>query len=433
LTTILNALAASSVALGHSWAEQLRNIDANGNYVGQYGYPRGYLDRGTPEFAVGDGMTWRMPPSNGEGKVFITADQPLCAPNQRERKQISEKFPRLKAVPGGFIAMRYQENGHVTGAATNPDKPEKGGTVYVYGTTDPKSDEKLVDVLQWTQDGQGGDKRGVLLAMNDYDDGRCYLNNDSPVAMERKKTNPAYAMGSAQSGPSNTVMFCETDVKLPDTVQIGEAYTLYWVWQWVTLPNKIPGLPDGKDEYYSTCIDVDMASADVATAAEDPSELNKFAMAQQDAVTAALSDWASRTALFTDMPSKREFGPVFSELPNGGGSGGDAPAPTASAPISSAAPSISSAAPPAATSAPPTPSSAPSALSSALPTASSSGAALSSSAVFDIPTLSERPGAAPTSVPGDSNIVTVTDVVMVTVTATAETQPVASAVVPRAA
>jgi hypothetical protein len=320
-TMFLWALAAAApVAFGHTWGEQLRNINDKGEYVGAYGYMRGYRVRGGPDFNE-DAVVQRMPASNENGKIFITADQLLCHENQREQKQASNKFPRLQTTPGNFVAIRYQENGHITTADTIVSKPENGGTVYVYGTTDPKSDEKLVDVLQWTQNGEGGDSRGVLLAMNDYDDRRCYLNNETPIAQERKIADPAYMAGTPQSGPANSVMYCETDVKLPDTIEQGKPYTLYWVWQWPTLPGKNDGLPNGKDEYYSTCIDVDIASPNVALAAEDASQLAKFAMLQQDAVSTAVSDWASRTALFSDLPSKREMGPVFSSLPNGSSTG----------------------------------------------------------------------------------------------------------------
>jgi hypothetical protein len=202
-TTFLWALAAAiSVALGHTWGEQLRNINDKGQYVGAYGYMRGYRVRGGPNYNE-DALVQRMPASNNDGKIFITADQFLCHENQREQKQASDRFPRLQTAPGNFVAIRYQENGHVTTADTIVRKPEKGGTVYVYGTTDPKSDEELIDILQWTQDGKGGNKRGVLLAMNDYDDGRCYLNNETPIAQERKKADPAYMAGTPQIGPAN--------------------------------------------------------------------------------------------------------------------------------------------------------------------------------------------------------------------------------------
>jgi hypothetical protein len=428
--TLVAALAAFPVAMSHSWGEQLRNIDGKGNYVGAYGYPRGMIDRGTiPD----DPMSYQIP----QGRPYINEDDLACPPAQREQKQSGDKFPRLKAPPGGFIAIRYQENGHVTRPENNPEKPEKGGTIFVYGIKEPKTDEKLIDVLQWTKDGQGGDKRGVLLAMTDYDDGRCYLNNQTPIANERQKFSPAYAVGSPQSGPSDTVMYCETDVKLPDTIELGKTYTLYWVWQWASIPGQAGKQPNGLDEYYSTCMDIDATSPDVAMAAEAPSAMAKFQMNQQDAVTTAHPDWKSRTAVFTDSPLKREYGPITSGLsiPGGGsGSGGEAPAATNSTPpagvtppVTSAAPAPS-AAPPAASNSPPLSDIVPSATVQ-LPSPSNSAA---SSATLEISTLSGRPGAAPTPPSGNNGVVTVTDTVMVTVTAPAPTQPAASAITPRA-
>lgn len=401
--TIVAALAAFPLVHSHSWGEQLRNIDDKGKYVGAYGYPRGMVDRGQkgPDGKDTDNsMTWRMPESNTEGKVFIDADQLLCAPTQREQKQSSDKFPRLKTVPGGFVAIRYQENGHVTLPQNNPEKPEKGGTVYVYGTKEPKTDEKLFDVLQWTQDGQGGDKRGVLLAMNDYDDGRCYLNNETPVAMERKVADPAYMANTPETGPANSVMYCETDVKLPENVELDKAYTLYWVWQWTSLPGKTPGLDEGKDEYYSTCIDVDVASPKVAMQALDYADMSEYAMGQQDAVSTAVSDWSARTALYNEMPLKREMGPVTSLLSGGGDSDGGIPSATGTA-----LPSIPTGGPPFSNS-----------TRSAIPTTSA----------VAIPTFSAPPGVVPTpSQSGNDGVSVVTTTVMVTVTAPAATQPIA--------
>lgn len=429
--TLVAALVAFPAAMGHSWGEQLRNIDDKGNYVGAYGYPRGFIDR--PD-GSGDPMSYQIP----KGRPYINKDDLLCPDAQREQKQRADNFPRLKAPPGGFVAIRYQENGHVTRPENNPEKPEKGGTIFVYGTKEPKGDEKLVDVLQWTKDGQGGDKRGVLLAMTDYDDGRCYLNNKTPVASEREKFSPAYAMGSPQSGPSDTVMYCETDVKLPDTMELNKTYTLYWVWQWASIPGKAGKQPNGLDEYYTTCMDIDAAAPDVAMAAEAPEAMAKFQMKQQDAVTTAHPDWKSRTALFTDSPFKREYGPVTSEisLPGGGSSsGGEAPFPTNSTPPAGVTPPVTTSAVPTPSAALPAPSNSPP-LSVVVPSATTQLPAPSNSAAssanMEIPTLSGRPGAAPTPPAGNNGVVTITDTVMVTVTAPAPTQPAPPAITPPA-
>ncbi|KAI4934880.1 hypothetical protein J4E85_002742 [Alternaria conjuncta] len=431
--TLVAALVAFPAAMGHSWGEQLRNIDDKGNYVGQYGYPRGFIDR--PD-GSGDPMSYRV----NEGRAYINKDDMVCPPAQREQKQANaDKFPRLKAPPGGYVAIRYQENGHVTNSDTNREKPEKGGTIFVYGTKEPKPDDKLVDVLQWTKDGQGGNKRGVLLAMNDYDDGRCYLNNGSPKAKEREQFSPAYAVGSPQSGPSNTVMYCETDVKLPDTMELSKAYTLYWVWQWASMPGRAGFSKDGKDEYFTTCMDIDAASADVAMVAEAPDAMAKFQMKQQDGVTTAHPDFKSRTALFTGSPFEREYGPITSEIsiPGGGsGSGGDAPFPTNSTAPTGATPPVTTSAVPTPSAAPPAPSNSPP-ISAVIPSATaqlpSPSNSAASSATMEIPTLSGRPGAAPTPPAGDNGVVTVTDTVMVTVTAPAPTAPVSTPPAPPAA
>jgi hypothetical protein len=190
-------------------------------------------------------------------------------------------------------------------------------------------------------------------------------------------------------------LFCETNVQLPVTATKGKPYTFYWVWQWNTAPGKDDGLPQGKDEYYSTCIDVDVASAEMALATEAES---KFALGQQDAMSVAVDGWASRTAIMTDA-IKGEVGPIFS--------GKQTPAPSAP----SGAPSSQ---------APAAPSQAPAPSPSQAPTPSSKAPGASDKPA--ISTLTQRPGAAPSSKPGDSKpdddkVVTVTDTIIKTVTA----------------
>lgn len=381
------ALAVAPHAWGHTWIEQIRNINDKGDYVGQYGYPRGMVSKTDPGFN-GFSMNWELPA--GQQKLFIDETTPLCHTAQRKQVQSSDKYPRLQATPGGYIAMRYQENGHVTLPQNQLGKPKKAGTVFVYGTTEPQEDEKLVNVLQWTKDGQGGNKKGILVTMNDYDDGRCYeMKADaSTVREERMKDFPNFAMGQVVDGqPGNYPLACETNVQLPNTAPLGKPYTFYWVWQWNTAPGIDPGLPKGKDEYYSTCIDVDVASPEVAMATVAD---KKYAVGQQDAMSKAVPDFNQRTALMTDV-KQGEVGPVFSNKPSGSPS--DTPVPSAPS-VSSGAPFLNSTTP-------------------LLPT--------------KIPTLTPYPSAGPTSRPLNG-IVTITDIVMVTVTATPS-----AAVVPRAA
>lgn len=400
-TSIL-ALSAAPAALGHTWIEQLRNVNSKGEYVGEYGYPRGMVSKTDPTF-TGFSMNWELPHSeNVTGGPYISASTTLCHPDQRKQVQSQEKYPRLKATPGGYMAMRYQENGHITKPDNQIGKPKKGGTVYVYGTTQPKEDEKLVDVLRWSQDGQGGDKRGVLLGMNDYDDGRCYEVNETPVSQERRKFAPNYAMGQVSDAPGNYPFFCETNAALPKDAPSGKPYTIYWVWQWNTMPDMDPGLPKGKDEYYTTCIDVDV----VDVIAQDVKA--QFALGpQQDANSKAVKGFASRKALKTD-PIAFEMGPVFSSNPTATGS---------------SPPATQSAQPPQTT----------------LATRSISAPSSNQPGAPQVPTItslpggkppstqSQAPGAKPTDGPDDDNIVRITVTQRFTVTAPVAGVPTASA------
>ncbi|KAF1952843.1 hypothetical protein CC80DRAFT_478591 [Byssothecium circinans] len=445
----LAGLSLARVAAGHSWVEQLRNINDKGEYVGEYGYARGMVAKTDPGFD-GNSMNYLLPQEKEKSNPWIGEESILCHPNQRKAKQSSEKYPRLQAVPGKFIAMRYVENGHTTllEDSTNVPKPKAGGTIFVYGTTKPKEDEKLVDVLQWTQDGQGGDKRGFVVGMNNFDDGRCYEMPRPELATkwfkERQKKYPNFAMGQASdNAPGNMGLFCETDVKIPEDAKTGQPLTLYWVWQWNTMPGKDPTLPTGKSQYYTTCIDVDV----VDTFKQDAKP--KYPLGQQDAMSKAPADFASRTALYTN-PIKAEPGPYFSKMGLGSGSGSSAaPAPpaagTPSAPAAgsskpAAAPTTLSTITSAAGSKPSTvadtkPSTAagtkPSTAAGSKPSAPAGSKPTSPAAGNDdIPMMSTRPGRlqptdAPASPSGKGNdkndAVTVTDVIMVTVTAPAAT------------
>ena len=58
-----------------------------------------------------------------------------------------------------------------------------------------------------------------------------------------------------------TLERCQNDVAIPKDAPSGKPYTLYWVWDWSTLPNVDPGLPKGKAELYTTCMDIDVTSS----------------------------------------------------------------------------------------------------------------------------------------------------------------------------
>ena len=64
------------------------------------------------------------------------------------------------------------------------------------------------------------------------------------------------------------------------------------MWQWPTEPG-VPGLPDGKDEYYTTCSDLDIVAGSAPEGTLNP-------LPQQDPQTAAVADFKSRTAYTTN-------------------------------------------------------------------------------------------------------------------------------------
>ncbi|KAJ5130383.1 uncharacterized protein N7515_006422 [Penicillium bovifimosum] len=237
----------------HSWVEQLTVIAPNGTFVGEPGYARGNYERLAGR-SIDQQMTNLIPPL---GRAVVTQASPtdyLCKESQRTPTQL--EGARLKASPGAAIALRYQENGHVTLPANQAGKPANRGTVYVYGTTDPKKDEKLLDVHKvWTADGKGGDGRGVLLAVQNFDDGRCYQINSGKISEDRQAKFPHTAIELMGAD-----LWCQSDIKLPANVPVGKPYTLYWVWDWPTLPGADPTYPKGKAEIYTTCMDVDVVA-----------------------------------------------------------------------------------------------------------------------------------------------------------------------------
>lgn len=281
------ALLLAKNTLAHSWNEQFRVIDQNGNYAGNYGYPRGYVARTDPGFN-GNSMNYLLPPLSS-GRTRINSDDLLCHPSQRAQTQSSDNYPRLRVAPGSYVAMRYLENGHVSFPQNQIGKPPMAGTVFVFGTTQPKADEKITDVLEWTRDGTGGDQRGKLLTAQTFDDGRCHQNTQSsPIAVARMGKFPDM-LGTAQ-----VELWCETDLQLPSDLATG-TYSIYWVWQWPTAPGLDPELPDGKDEYYTTCSDFDIVSHVKLTVGAA-----KFQLLQQDPMPLAVSTYRARQALTQD-------------------------------------------------------------------------------------------------------------------------------------
>ncbi|OBT65089.1 hypothetical protein VE03_05195 [Pseudogymnoascus sp. 23342-1-I1] len=256
LLALLSLLLPGTAA--HSWIEQLRLINPNGTFALDLGYPRGLIPRSSPLFSD-TVLTHLLPPNGRSPHEFLDSD-PMCMTTQSVPGVNTAGFPRLKAEAGDHVALRYQENGHVTIPDTNPGKPANRGTVYIYGTEKPLATDKFLSIHKvWTADGKGGDGRGVLLATRNYDDGQCYQVNTHPISVERQKEFPKQA--DAEMGVN---LWCQSDVQLPASIS-SDQYTLYWVWDWPTSAG------DGREampETYTSCMDVDISSSSTSASAK---------------------------------------------------------------------------------------------------------------------------------------------------------------------
>ncbi|KAK4690511.1 hypothetical protein P7C71_g6295, partial [Lecanoromycetidae sp. Uapishka_2] len=186
----------------------------------------------------------------------IKATDPMCKATQNTQTQ-SPGSPRLQAAPGDIVALQYQENGHVTLPGNQLGKQPNRGNLYVYGTTQPKFPDPFLGIFQqWNQAGTGGDKRGKLLATGNYDDQQCYQVNGGNISTARQAQFP-----KAADPLMGTNLWCQIAVPIPTDAPSGKPYTLYWVWDWPTEPGVDPGLPKGKAEIYTTCMDVDITGS----------------------------------------------------------------------------------------------------------------------------------------------------------------------------
>jgi hypothetical protein len=178
-------LAFLPTTLSHTWVEQMRIVGPNGTFVGATGFPRAYTPRSASNF--GDALMVNQIPPNGRstGNAILATDL-MCKSTQKIGAQ-SANFPALSASPGDMIAIRYLENGHVTKPNAPPGKPANSGQVFVYGTTRPANTDTLLSIHKvWNAAGTGGDKRGVLLATRNFDDGQCYEANGDAISKQRQ-------------------------------------------------------------------------------------------------------------------------------------------------------------------------------------------------------------------------------------------------------
>ncbi|OKL64125.1 hypothetical protein UA08_00084 [Talaromyces atroroseus] len=249
-TLIVLATTLAPLAHAHSWVEELTLLAPDGTFTGPRGYPRGTVQRSAA--FQDDMMEWQLPTDNGDQ---ITPDMAMCRPSQQTANYTAGS-PILQAPAGASIALRYQENGHVTQPWIPSGKPEGSGAVYVYGTTKPSEDDTLAGIYQtWTLDGTGGDARGRLLTSQFFDDGQCYQVSNAPKSVQRQQEFPRKAEAGSVEGAN---LWCQTDVKLPNDLAAGTEYTLYWVWDWSTMDTT-----DSKaqPQFYTSCMDVSITDS----------------------------------------------------------------------------------------------------------------------------------------------------------------------------
>jgi hypothetical protein len=251
---ILTALLAP-LASAHTWIEWMFNVDTTGTFTGAPGFPRGYSFRNDTAVDPNTAMVWELPDQEAN---ILDNTQNLCKSTQLTPDNPTDLPLRLSAPPGGRIALLYQENGHVTLPQNIVGKPSNRGTVFIYGTTQPSDDEKLLDVhYQWTQDGTGGNGKGQLVAAQDFDDGRCYQVNTGNISTARQAEFPQAQYADITDPPQQGALWCQNDFVLPKTLKDGDTYTLYWVWDWPTLPNDATA-PIGVLQLYTTCMDINI-------------------------------------------------------------------------------------------------------------------------------------------------------------------------------
>jgi hypothetical protein len=289
-STLIGLIASASHASAHSWIEQLMVIAPNGTVVGQPGFARGNVLRGSPGFS--DPTMVNLIPPDGRTINQILPSDLMCKSTQTSQTQ-TDGSPRLQAAASDAIALRFQENGHVTLPQNQPGKPQNRGTVYVYGTNQSSPDDSFLAIHRvWTPDGTGGDGRGRLLSTRNFDDGQCYQTNGGQISQQRQQEfKHPFDMTMGND------LWCQQDIQMPDDVESGQPYTLYWVWDWPTLPGT-PGFPDGKQEIYTTCMDVDIVG-DTGIAPVSESQVNFIQGQAYDyaAVPDQFSDLANPTAV----------------------------------------------------------------------------------------------------------------------------------------
>ncbi|KAI1179084.1 hypothetical protein F4777DRAFT_535497 [Nemania sp. FL0916] len=229
----ISLLSAAPTTNAHTWVEYLYHISSTGAFTGKPGYPIGYIPRAQ---GVSD--------DQHQTKIMDTSTNPaICKPMSSSNTAL---YPPLQAAAGDYIALQYQENGHVTQPDLTP-RPYRGGNVYVYGTQHHQDSDGINDVLNsWTVDGKGGNKKGKLIATHYFDDDQCF--QDAPgnkIAQERQ----------AKYGVNQ--LPCQTDIQLPTDLPSTGTYTLMWVWDWPRIITDTQNVT----EIYTTCAQINLTGA----------------------------------------------------------------------------------------------------------------------------------------------------------------------------
>ncbi|KAI1464256.1 uncharacterized protein F4812DRAFT_463008 [Daldinia caldariorum] len=229
----LTLVAASAVVDAHSWVEYVRKIDSTGAFIGSPGFPYAYMNRSALGFT--DDMV--------QNKILDTkSNPPVCKP----KANAYDKLDRLTAAPGDYVALLYQENGHVTQPDITP-RPYRDGLVSVYGTLHHEDSDGINDVLgAWTADGKGGNGKGKLLGTHFYDDGQCYQNAGHNFAI------PIYASRYKEHGLEE--LYCQTDFQLPEDLPHEGTYTVMWVWDWPLITSDTTNVT----EIYTSCAEIQL-------------------------------------------------------------------------------------------------------------------------------------------------------------------------------
>lgn len=260
---VLSVLSGLPTAMSHSWVEQLQRIAANGTMINPIGYQRAYVGRDDPGFKgdITDDL-WQIPPNGRAAGAVIYSSDSLCSPQQSVGAYTNSKYPQLVTAPGDYIALRHQENGHVSLPTTQANKPRNRGTIYIYGTEKARTNDTLLSIHNvWNVNGTGGDGRGRLLATRNYDDGQCYQVNNGAISESRQKQ-----FSKVAANPQGADLWCQSDLQLPTDITVGANYTLYWVWDWPTLSKANAmigeeGVNVTKPEIYTSCMDLQIVDA----------------------------------------------------------------------------------------------------------------------------------------------------------------------------